>query len=47
VREVFDADAGHLLERVSEPVLLRAFDYWRNIDQEIGRRVAAGGRAAR
>ncbi|TVR84972.1 MAG: hypothetical protein EA405_00180, partial [Rhodospirillales bacterium] len=27
---------------VSEPVLERAFQYWRNIDQEIGDRIARG-----
>jgi len=27
---------------VSEPVLKRAFEYWRNIDKEIGDRIAKG-----
>jgi ABC-type Mn2+/Zn2+ transport system ATPase subunit len=27
---------GHLKNGVSEPVLKRAFEYWRNIDKEIG-----------
>jgi catalase len=27
---------------VSEPVLERAFEYWRSIDQEIGDRIAQG-----
>jgi catalase len=51
VREVMD-DAqrdrlvsnvvGHLKGGVSEPVLERAFEYWRNIDKEIGDRIAKG-----
>lgn len=48
VRNVFDDAArdrlvsnvsGHLLDGVSDPVLNRAFEYWRNIDQEIGNRI--------
>jgi catalase len=31
--------AGHLLGGVSEPILLRAFEYWKNIDSEIGGRI--------
>ena len=31
---------GHLKKGVSEPVLERAFEYWRNIDKEIGDRIA-------
>jgi catalase len=31
--------AGHLSDGVSEPVLQRAFDYWRNIDKEVGDRI--------
>jgi catalase len=31
---------GHLLNGVEEPVLSRAFEYWRNIDQTIGDRIA-------
>ncbi len=51
VREVMDDEArerlvdnvvGHLLNGVSEPVLQRAFEYWRNIDKGIGDRIAAG-----
>ncbi|GAB3144687.1 catalase [Amycolatopsis stemonae] len=54
VREVFDDDArarfvdnvvGHLLNGVSQPVLARAFDYWRNVDKDIGDRIEAGVRA--
>jgi catalase len=51
VREVMD-DAqrarlvsnvvGHLSDGVTEPVLQRAFEYWRNIDQEVGDRIAKG-----
>ncbi len=51
VREVMD-DAerdrlvsnvvGHLKNGVTEPVLERAFEYWRNIDKEIGDRIAKG-----
>jgi catalase len=51
VREVMD-DAqrdrlvsnvvGHLSQGVSEPVLERAVSYWRNIDKEIGDRIAQG-----
>jgi catalase len=53
VREVLDDAArqrlvdnivGHLLNGVSEPVLLRAFDYWRNVDKNLGDRVEAGVR---
>ena len=53
VREVMDDAArdrlvdnvvGHLLNRVSEPVLQRAFEYWRNIDKGIGDRIEAGVR---
>lgn len=33
---------GHLKKGVSEPVLQRAFEYWRNIDQEIGERIENG-----
>jgi catalase len=31
---------GHLSKGVTEPVLLRAFEYWRNIDRTVGDRVA-------
>jgi catalase len=33
---------GHLRKGVSEPVLKRAFEYWRNIDKETGDRIAEG-----
>ncbi|WP_022729062.1 catalase [Fodinicurvata sediminis] len=51
VREVMDDAArdrlvsnvvGHLKGGVSEPVLERAFEYWRNIDQDIGERIKKG-----
>ncbi len=51
VRDVLDDDArgrlvdnivGHLLNGVSEPVLARAFAYWRNVDKDLGDRVEAG-----
>ncbi|WP_433502015.1 catalase [Pseudonocardia halophobica] len=53
VREVMDDAArgrlvdnvvGHLLNGVSEPILERAFEYWHNIDKEIGDRIEAGVR---
>jgi len=49
VRQVFDDGArdrlvgnvaGHLRNGVSEPVLQRAFEYWRNVDKQIGDRIA-------
>ncbi len=51
VREVLDDDArerlvdnivGHLLNGVTEPVLERAFEYWRNVDKDLGDRVEPG-----
>lgn len=33
---------GHLKSGVTEPVLKRAFDYWKNIDQKIGERIEKG-----
>ena len=48
VREVFDDEqrdrlveqvAGSLLGGVREPVLSRAFQYWKNIDLEVGHRI--------
>jgi catalase len=38
--------AGHLSAGVSEPVLQRAFEYWRNIDAEVGARIEQAVRAA-
>jgi catalase len=54
VREVLDDAArarlvsnitGHLLEGVTEPVLQRAFEYWRNVDKHLGDTIEAGVRA--
>ena len=54
VREVLDDAArdrlvsnitGHLLNGVTEPVLERAFWYWKNVDQTLGERVEKGIRA--
>ncbi|MGH3857192.1 MAG: catalase [Pseudonocardiaceae bacterium] len=54
VREVLDDAArgrlvdnivGHLLNAVSEPVLERAFEYWSNVDKDLGDRVEQGVRA--
>jgi len=54
VREVLDDAArdrlvsnivGHLLNGVTQPVLDRAFQYWRNVDKTLGDRIAAGVRA--
>jgi catalase len=48
VRDVFDDAArdrfvsnvaGHLADGVSDEVLERAFEYWRNVDKEIGERI--------
>jgi catalase len=36
--------AGHLLDGVTEPVLERAFQYWRNVDQNLGDRIEKGVR---
>jgi catalase len=36
---------GHLLDGVSEPILQRAFEYWRNVDKDLGDRVEQGVRA--
>ena len=54
VREVLDDAArerlvtnivGHLLNGVTEPVLQRAFEYWSNVDKELGGKIEAGVRA--
>lgn len=39
---------GHLKDGVTEPVLARAFEYWRKIDPTVGDRIAKeiGGRMA-
>jgi catalase len=38
---------GHLKKGVAEPVLGRAFEYWRNIDPAVGDRIAKGVGGAR
>jgi catalase len=54
VREVLDDAArdrlvsniaGHLRNGVTEPVLQRAFQYWENVDPDLGERVEKGVRA--
>lgn len=54
VRDVLDDDqrdrlvdniVGHLLNGVSEPILARAFEYWHQVDKDLGDRVEAGVRA--
>ena len=54
VRDVLDDAArerlvdnivGHLLNGVSEPVLFRAFDYWRKVDKSLGDKIEQGVRA--
>ena len=54
VREVMDGAArerlvaniaGHLSNGVSEPVLERAFEYWSNVDAELGKKVEEAVRA--
>lgn len=54
VREVLDDAArerlvsnivGHALAGVSEEVLLRVFEYWKNVDADLGKRVEEGVRA--
>ena len=56
VREVLDDAArerlvsnvvGHLLNGVTEPVLARAFEYWRNVDKDLGDKIESGVRAKR
>jgi catalase len=36
---------GHLLNAVTEPVLQRAFEYWRNVDKNLGDKIEVGVRA--
>ncbi|MGI8506100.1 MAG: catalase [Solirubrobacteraceae bacterium] len=54
VREVLDDDArarlvtnvaGHLSDGVSDMVLARAFEYWKNVDKDIGARIEQAVRA--
>ncbi|MBA3525276.1 MAG: catalase, partial [Geodermatophilaceae bacterium] len=55
VREVLDDDArerlagnitGHLLNGVTEPILVRAFQYWSNVDSDLGKTIEEAVRAA-
>lgn len=55
VRKVMDDEArnrlisnvvGHLKDGVTEPVLKRAFEYWKKIDQQIGEDIEKGVRKA-
>jgi catalase len=39
--------SGHLSAGVSEPVLVRAFQYWSNVDKELGARIEQNVRAGR
>jgi catalase len=39
-----DNIVGHLLDGVTQPVLQRAFEYWRNVDRDLGDRVEKGVR---
>jgi catalase len=54
VREVLDDAArarlvsnisGHLLNGVSEPVLLKAFEYWSNVDGDLGKHIESAVRS--
>jgi catalase len=36
---------GHLLDGVTEPVLQRVFDYFRNVDVDLGDRIENGVRS--
>ncbi|CAI7975909.1 MULTISPECIES: catalase [unclassified Parafrankia] len=44
-QRLVDNVVGHLLDGVSEPVLVRAFEYWRNVDKDLGTQIEAGVRA--
>ncbi len=39
-----DNIVGHLPNGITEPILARAFEYWRNVDKELGDKVEAGVR---
>jgi catalase len=54
VREVMDDEqrqrlvhniVHHVSDGVKEPVLSRVFEYWRNVDPEVGKKVEDGVRA--
>ncbi|PRC49675.1 catalase, partial [Mycobacterium sp. ITM-2017-0098] len=36
---------GHVLDGVKEPVLSRVFEYWKNIDPDLGKKVEEGVRS--
>ncbi len=36
---------GHVSKVVKEPVLSRVFEYWRNVDPDLGKKVEEGFRA--
>ena len=38
---------GHLKDGVTEPVLARPIEHWRNIDQAVGDRIAQGVKGKR
>ena len=38
---------GHVSDGVKEPVLSRVFEYWRNVDADLGKKVEEGVRAGR
>jgi catalase len=40
-----DNIVGHLLNGVTEPVLVRAFEYWHNVDKDLGDQIEQGVRA--
>src|SRR5690606_40955624 len=44
--QLVDTVAGSLLGGVREPVLTRAYDYWKSIDREVGRRIEEKVRSA-
>ena len=37
--------SGHLGNGVSEPILARAFEYWKNVDKQLGERIEQAVRA--
>jgi catalase len=54
VREVLDDEArerlvhnvvGHVSKGVQEPVLSRVFEYWCNVDPDLGKKIDEGVRA--
>ena len=53
VREVLDSARdrlahniiGHVCKGVKEPALSRVFEYWRNVDPDLGKKVEEGVRA--